>query len=360
MKHLVVLSAIATAALTFPPLSQARPNCPGFLLPQLRTEALRSGIETAVGELNRLGLKTLTQSWNSQQVDVSFRHRRFPWQGNVDGRTSDSGRRKHLIVRELPNGSESDRQMAVWDVALALYELELKSGPELAGTELSVPMSASEDDLLPFLLIEASRQNVHARLRHAAELQREIYALLDHLPKVEASQVLWRRDPARHLRFTALLGLDTALGRTRPNQADLTEAREDRVNVSEQLDRRYRRNSMAASYLRVLHTLVLTAHLIAPFGLETPSQVEARAAHEAFQRELDQAPARAQNVQERTRNYYREKILRQSSQLEEEIRELEQMPVRDQEILKRRRGELQELLNRNPWILCATAVHGPC
>lgn len=166
-----------------------------------------------VKELHRLGLKRLIEPFDHGLVRVEWRRaRKASPPSQVGWRNTWLIGKRVLTVRQLKWQNEAERQRAIWDVAAALFRLELADS--LWSLRAMIPTGPGA--LNTYNLPQAWAED---RLEALNAYEGELYRLLERLPAVSAAEVLPVKDPGRHWLLTMALLRDVG-ARVFPNQSD--------------------------------------------------------------------------------------------------------------------------------------------
>ena len=172
-----------------------------------KTSTIEQNFNQVVDSLRTLGLKHLIAPLERGEVTVSFRSPRrwipgLPLQA-VRGKKTFFGKNK-LIVRRLDLSSEKKTQQAMWEVALALYQMHVDK--RLFAIRSMLPMANQrqfaltpdgEDEILAYFLHELPIEWRDERLKDIATLEHELYRLIASVDQWSDEDLLAARDGGR-------------------------------------------------------------------------------------------------------------------------------------------------------------------
>ncbi|NJL24018.1 MAG: hypothetical protein HC902_01740 [Calothrix sp. SM1_5_4] len=253
------------------------PFCGGLLTRSAADEAnLRSNLNEIFAELRSLELTALMAPIEDGRIEIVFEGKRWP--GQADVTYPRMFKRRKLIIRKLEWTGEKARQMAIWQVARAIYVIETRkrlwSAESLftkpGDRELDVSMSGPDGELPAYFAFELPHEWRDEFLKRTHDLDEDIYTLIMRLDHLDPAEILPKSDPGRHWIAMATLGLD-ASKRMFPNQKDFEVFRaEGPVALRAATRERHSRSVLVNYYLDHLRRATLAGLIAAPFLVAAP------------------------------------------------------------------------------------------
>lgn len=246
---------------------------------------------TVVNSLRAMGLQNLTRPLDLGNVKIIFPHPLLDWRSllrmqGVVGKKNLQGKNK-LIISHLDLSNEKQRQLALWQVALALYQMQidkhlliLRSMVPRQNLPREFDLSGKgNEDIMDYFLHELPIQWSDERLRDIAALEDDLYRLRSQMTEWSDSELLAPKDIGP-LSWVATLTLSIdATQWIRPNQQDYNKWKRDAgVSLADTLNSRHRHLVLFNYYFDYIKRGILAAFVLgliahAPQLPAVPSQV---------------------------------------------------------------------------------------
>jgi hypothetical protein len=303
--------------------------------------------------LQKLGLNSLLSGVYDQQIRVSTRKMWSRLQPAVSARINVFGR-KNIVIRKIDIGTPALKQKFTWDIALALYELQMQ--PWLWSKDSVFSSSAGsralpvneDDDALAYFALQMPKEWRDQYLNKAQSMLRELYALFLTLPDLRSEDLMAAEDPGRRWILNAIFMKNSAHA-IAPNQADFEILKsKGALQLERSVTAHNSRGVLFNYYMNhvkrmVIATFLVTNVALAPHLLEIPSYFEAQQEWSKYEETLNQAPTRAEVTELKTIEHQREREIRR---LSDEIAIQEKKAERNDVLINRLKAQLQENIER--------------
>jgi hypothetical protein len=310
--------------------------------------------------MQKLGLNSLLSDVYSHEVAVVVKSRWLPFQPGVSARVSGWGR-KSLVIRDSDVSTPFKKQKFTWDVALALYELQMQpwiwSKKSMVSPDAVEALAVGEDeDALAYFALQMPKEWRDQYLDKANSMLRELYALFLTLPLLRAEDLMAAEDPGRTWIMHAMF-MQNAAHAIAPNQADFATLKSKGAAALETSVTSNNSRSVLFNYYMnhvkrmLIATYVASSLALAPHLLEIPGYIEAQREWSKYTETLSQAPSRAEATEMKTIELRREREIRR---LNQEIENQEKKAQRDEAFINWLKTQLQENIDRS-----APAVYMP-
>jgi hypothetical protein len=344
---LIAFAFSLTALVSQPANAGLLSFCEGWLIPkpiakEVEGESL-ARLDELLGEIRSLGLNKILSSYEDKMVRVDVRARRSGSQSQIEWHNTRFGKRI-LTLRNLHWKSEEEKQLLRWKLADALYRLELdKRLLSLRSMILETGMEKGEQGWIKYLLTLPSRWK-DARVLQMADLQADMYKLMENSPLLKADVIFPQEDPGKKW-FRSLLLFGDSTTKIFPNQEDqkLFE-RLGESGLKQELSDRHSRWVRLNYYFdfakrMAIATSVVSTLMVGQQLLELPNMYEA------------QITASNQGSNIGVSKEVQLQIVAERNRLEKARRAERSKIYPDTRVLDQIEGELRELNARYSWLL---------
>ena len=344
--------------LGFPSIGQAMPNfvnplsCMSLLLSKAADSRNRSEgrFQETVEVIRAAGAVELLRPLDEKKIEVIYKGTRMPWQSMVSGRQNWRGVLS-LTVRALDFKDTKEKQMAIWQTAMALFELETRSNIWSLRSMLTpddqrrfdLSMSASDENL-GYFLIEQPSEWRDLQLKKIEILEVELYALFNKLDQLKPEDLLPKNDPGRYWIARSIYGGDASRA-VAPNQADFESWKKSAELPSQAA--RHGRSLIFNYYMNfmkraVVLTLLAQVAIATPEFQSVPSYLDAMFSAKQVTHELNSTPGRSDELKAR--------VSLEAERLKKEIHRQKQKAKTDRDLIVSLEQELKDLYDLYPWL----------
>lgn len=293
------------------------------------------------------------------KITVEKRRRWTPFQDAVSARYSQFRGRKLLIIREIDTSSAKSKQKFIWDIAQALFELQMEpwlwSKESLsARDEAAAALDVDEnEDALAYFAVHMPKKWRDHYLEKASVLMRERYQLAASLSALEPKDIMDEAPPSGLNQIRLKVGAASIA----PNLRDYNILFKKGSTALEKTFAAANEKALLAKYyfnharrLLVASFMVSTLSLV-PHLLEIPSYYEVEHEWQKYEESLQKAADHATLVQLRLLEQRRQSEI---ARLKTRITEEEAKAPRDESLLNRIKRELQQNLELSPGTIFKT------
>jgi len=341
-------------------------------------------VHDALQRLRDLGLKKLLKDVDDGEVEVQFK---TPWlplmQDPVSARISILNQ-KYLVIRQVDVSTPERKDLFVWRVALALYELQQE--PALWSSEALFPQDLPAHEDARSFWARTPQAWANERMKVVKDLLEELYTLFDNLPNIAPDTILPptdrtgelydqvhkalhikpetampEKDPGLYWRVKAMVLRDASqdIG---PNIEDYNRWRVDgRGPVDRMLDTRHARSTLFNYYMNHVKRMLMVTSLLStlawsPHLLEIPSYIETHHIDVERAHQLSTAELRNDDIERRSHEIYVENQIQEiNASLTAEENAIKPNPVTIANLKK----TLQALVDKNPGSIYMTENGAP-
>lgn len=311
-----------------------------------------------VRNLRAAGADELLAPLDRGEIKLQFKTLRMPWQSRISGREGWLGGLT-LKIRGGIAAGEKEKQTAVWETAVALFELESRSAlwtrrsmltPD-GQREFDLSMGGSDESLEYFVMTQP-REWRDQQLARIEKLEGELYRVFTSLYLLKAQDQLPKKDPGRFWKLRSIYGGDASRA-IAPNQADFEIWKKSGV-VPDQTARHGR--SLFFNYYMnfakraVILSMVAQIAIAAPTFAELPGYLDTMFAVNQTTTELNSSPARTIEFNERYIENLKKQVRREETRLQRAITREQASATPSSSTLTSLRQELTELYDLYPWL----------
>ena len=335
-------------------------SCVSLLLSKAAATRDQSEVrfKETIEALRVAGATELLKPLDEKQIEVFYKATRMPWQSMVSGRQNWRGLLS-LKVRALDFSNEKEKQMVIWQTAMALFELKTRSSIWSMRSLLTpddqrrfdLSMRASDENL-GYFLIEQPAEWRDLQIKNIEILEAELYALFKSLNQLKPEDLLPKKDPGGLWIARSLYGGDASRA-VAPNQVDFEVWKKSGKLPSQ--SSRHGRSLLFNYYMNfmkraVVLTLLAQVALATPELQGVPSYLDAIFSSRQVTAELNQAPGRSDELNRRFVENLKVQVTREAERLKKEILRQKEKIEPNRDLIQSLEQELSDLFDLYPWL----------
>jgi hypothetical protein len=312
----------------------------------------------SIESIRASGAVELLRPLDEGRIEVIYKPKRVLWQSMVNGRQNWRGMRS-LLLRDLDYSNEKEKQMIIWQTAMALFELETRSNIWSRRSMLTpddqrrfdLSMKGSDENL-SYFLVEQPAEWRDLQIKKIETLEVELYTLFTKLNQLNPEDLLPKKDPGRLWIARSIYGGDSSRA-IAPNQADFEVWKESAKLPSQSL--RHGRSLIFNYYMNFMKramvlALIAQAAVLAPELQSLPSHLDAIHSSTQMNRELNQTVPRSEEENRRYIESIKAQVSAEAERLKREIKRQKEKAEPNLGLIKSLEQELIDLRDLYPWL----------